>query len=79
MTALQSVQVQSQQWAWSRYRNRSESGTQEGRTYRGVAAERCDAAADVVDGAAVVAVVVADAGQKPVGTGAAVREGREGE
>lgn len=80
MTALQSVQVLSQQWVWSRYRNRSESGTQEGRTYRGVAAERCDAAADVVDGAAVVAVVVvADAGQKPVGTGAAVREGREGE
>lgn len=44
-----------------------------------MAAERYDAAADVVDDAAVVVVVVADAGQKPVGTGAAVREGREGE
>ena len=87
------VKLQFQQWAWSRYRNQMESGTQEGRTYRGEAAEQDDAAADVVDAdddaaaaaAAVVVVVVAAAAaaaaawQKPVGTGAAVREGREGE
>lgn len=62
---------------WLHYRNPGGSGTQEGRTYRGEAAERDDAAADVdvdVDDAVVVA-----AGQKPVGTGAAVKEGREGE
>ena len=43
-----------------------ESGTQEGRICRGEAAERNDAAA-------------AAAGRKPVGTGAAVKGGREGQ
>lgn len=71
-------QLQFQQWAWWRYRNPDGSGTQEGRTCRGEAAERDDAAAaDVVD--VDDAAAAAAAGQKPVGTGAAVREGREGE
>ena len=79
------VQLQFQQWVWSHYRNTVESGTQEGRTYRGEAAEWDDAAAaaadvaDVDDDAAVVVAAAAAAWQKPVGTGAAVREGREGE
>lgn len=68
--ALPSDQVhfQALQWAWSRYRIPVESGTQEGRTCRGEAAEWNDAAA-----------AAAAAGQKPVGTGAAVRGGREGQ
>lgn len=48
-----------------------ESGTQEGRTYRGEVAEQDEAAA--------ADDVVVAAGQRPVGTGAAVREGRQGE
>lgn len=64
--------VQLQLWAWQHYKNPEGSGTQEGKTYREEAAER-DAAAAVGDDDA------AAAGQKPAGTGAAVREGREGE
>lgn len=64
------VQLQSQQWVWQCYTNPEEPGTQEGRICRGEAAEQDDAAA---------ADAVAAAGQKPVGTGAAVREGREEE
>lgn len=66
------VQLRIQQWAWWRLEKPEGSGTQEGKTYREEAAEREAAAADDDDGAAA-------AGQKPVGTGAAVREGREGE
>lgn len=71
-------QLQFLWWVWSHCRNPEGSGTQEGKTYRGEAAEQDDAAAavDVVDDVADAAVV---AGQKPVGTVAAVREGREGE
>lgn len=70
--ALPSDQVQPLQWVWSRYRIPAESGTQEGRTCRGEAAERND-------DAAAAAAAVSAAGQKPVGTGAAVRGGREGQ
>lgn len=61
-------QLQFLWWVWSHCRNPEGSGTQEGKTYRGEAAEQDD----VADAAVV-------AGQKPVGTVAAVREGREGE
>lgn len=70
------VQLQPQRWVWLHYRKPLQSGTQEGRTYRGEVAEQDEAAAADDDDAA--AAVVA-AGQRPVGTGAAVREGRQGE
>lgn len=66
-------QLQFLWWVWSHCRNPEGSGTQEGKTYRGEAAEQDDAAAaavDVVDDVADAAVV---AGQKPVGTVAAWR------
>lgn len=77
VTVHLSGHFQLQQWALLRYRNPTESGTQEGRTYRGEAAEWDEAAAAAADVVGVVVVVVVDdvaaaaAGQKPVGTGAA--------
>lgn len=74
MTVHLSGHFQLQQWVLWRYRNPTGSGTQEGRTYRGEAAERDEAAAAadvvvVVDVDDVAAAAAAE--QKPVGTGAA--------